>query len=98
MKKRKALITGITGQDGSYLAEFLLNKLRAKGNEMILATRGELKWQERKIKNLRIMKYFSKIVITDKDKGQAMKFINKTKEEKIIINDNAKEAFSMKKA
>ena len=26
MKKRVALITGITGQDGSYLAEFLLNK------------------------------------------------------------------------
>ena len=25
-KKKKALITGITGQDGSYLAEFLLNK------------------------------------------------------------------------
>lgn len=26
MKKKKVLITGITGQDGSYLAEFLLNK------------------------------------------------------------------------
>src|SRR3989338_7161764 len=26
MKKRKAIITGITGQDGSYLAEFLLAK------------------------------------------------------------------------
>ena len=26
MKKNKALITGITGQDGSYLAEFLLKK------------------------------------------------------------------------
>ena len=24
--RKKALITGITGQDGSYLAEFLLNK------------------------------------------------------------------------
>ena len=24
--KKKALITGITGQDGSYLAEFLLSK------------------------------------------------------------------------
>ena len=27
MKKKIALITGITGQDGSYLAEFLLKKL-----------------------------------------------------------------------
>ena len=26
MKIKKALITGITGQDGSYLAEFLLEK------------------------------------------------------------------------
>ena len=26
MKKRVAFITGITGQDGSYLAEFLLQK------------------------------------------------------------------------
>ena len=26
MKKKIALITGVTGQDGSYLAEFLLNK------------------------------------------------------------------------
>ncbi|HUV91719.1 MAG TPA: GDP-mannose 4,6-dehydratase, partial [Anaerolineales bacterium] len=26
MTKKRALITGITGQDGSYLAEFLLNK------------------------------------------------------------------------
>ena len=26
MKKKKALIFGITGQDGSYLAELLLNK------------------------------------------------------------------------
>ena len=26
MKKKIALITGITGQDGSYLAEFLVNK------------------------------------------------------------------------
>ena len=24
--KKKALITGVTGQDGSYLAEFLLDK------------------------------------------------------------------------
>ena len=27
MKKKKALIFGVTGQDGSYLVEFLLKKL-----------------------------------------------------------------------
>ncbi len=26
MKKKKAIITGITGQDGSYLAELLIKK------------------------------------------------------------------------
>ena len=26
MERKKALITGVTGQDGSYLAEFLLEK------------------------------------------------------------------------
>ena len=31
---KKALITGITGQDGSYLAEFLLKKNYDKSDEM----------------------------------------------------------------
>ena len=31
MKKKVALITGITGQDGSYLAEFLLKKYEVIG-------------------------------------------------------------------
>ena len=30
---KKALITGITGQDGSYLAEFLLEKARVSVND-----------------------------------------------------------------
>ena len=29
-QKRRALITGITGQDGALLAEFLINKVRQK--------------------------------------------------------------------
>ena len=33
MKKKIALITGITGQDGSYLAEFLLKKLYSSWNK-----------------------------------------------------------------
>ena len=38
MKLKKALITGITGQDGSYLAEFLLKKYIVhgiKGNHLL---------------------------------------------------------------
>ena len=30
MKKKIALIFGVTGQDGSYLAEFLLKKIHCK--------------------------------------------------------------------
>ena len=37
MTPKTALITGITGQDGSYLAEFLLNK----GYIIILAVEGD---------------------------------------------------------
>ena len=36
MKKKVALITGITGQDGSYLAEFLLKKYVVHGIMKIL--------------------------------------------------------------
>ena len=32
MRKKIALITGITGQDGSYLAEFLLKKIYCTWN------------------------------------------------------------------
>ena len=32
MKNKVAFITGITGQDGSYLAEFLLKKKKSKEN------------------------------------------------------------------
>ena len=32
MKKKIALITGITGQDGAYLARLLLKKLRGSWN------------------------------------------------------------------
>ena len=36
MHFKKALITGITGQDGSYLAEFLLKKLYSTWNKASL--------------------------------------------------------------
>ena len=45
MKKKIALITGITGQDGSYLAEFLLKKITLfmeLKEEVLLITQKEL--------------------------------------------------------
>ena len=45
MKKKTALIFGITGQDGSYLADFLLKKknmlfMALKGDHPLLIPRG----------------------------------------------------------
>lgn len=57
MEKKKAFITGITGQDGSYLAEFLLNKgYRVHGlvrrSSSVVRTRLEHLYKEYKDKEL----------------------------------------------
>ena len=52
MNKKVALITGITGQDGSYLAEFLLEK----GYEVHGIVRRESLEDEEKLKNIKAIK------------------------------------------
>ena len=60
MNKKKALITGITGQDGSYLAEFLLKKNYIvhgiKGNPHRTIQIGLTRFM--KIKNLKISFFY----------------------------------------
>ena len=46
--KNIALITGITGQDGSYLAEFLLEYEKVTEQEFLQIMRGELTVESRK--------------------------------------------------
>ena len=52
MNKKVALITGITGQDGSYLAELLLEK----GYEVHGIVRRESLEYEEKLKNIKAIK------------------------------------------
>jgi GDPmannose 4,6-dehydratase len=57
---KKALITGITGQDGSYLAEFLLNKgYEVHGikrrSSLINTARIDHLYQEPHVRNLRFI-------------------------------------------
>ena len=78
--------------------EELLKILSKNRNRLILASFGNASWQKQKIKNLQIKKYFSKIIITDKNKGQALDIFIKEREPIVIINDNARESFAIKRA
>ena len=66
MNKKKALITGITGQDGSYLAEFLLKKKYIvhgiKENLHLIIQIESIKFM--KIKSLKINFYIMGILLT----------------------------------
>lgn len=78
--------------------EELLKILSKNRNKLILVSFGNANWQKQKIKNLQIKKYFSKIIITDKNKGQALDIFIKEREPIVIINDNARESFAIERA
>src|SRR3989344_4972889 len=68
---KKALITGITGQDGSYLAEFLLNK----GYEVYGTVRRSSTENFSRIKHIK-----SKIMLVQADLLDQLSLINAIKE------------------
>ena len=76
-----------------------LEHFKQAGNKLILMTFGNKKWQELKIKNLSIAKYFSNIIYEDKDKSKSeyLKALSGTSEEILLINDNLDEAKEMLK-
>ncbi|MFH1582694.1 MAG: HAD hydrolase-like protein [Candidatus Falkowbacteria bacterium] len=80
-------------------AENVLKHFKESGAELILVTFGNKKWQELKIKNLTIAKYFSNIIYEDKDKSKSeyLKSLSETDEEILLINDNLDEAKEMLK-
>ena len=58
MKKKTALITGISGQDGAYLAEFLINK-----NYIVVGSeRRSARYDTWRLKRLGIERKFNKEV------------------------------------
>ena len=78
----------------SYLfsdADLILKNLRQRNNYLLLLSHGDRNWQRLKIKGLHIRKYFDRIIITDKKKTAALKFLKNKKNDILIINDNALE-------
>lgn len=78
-------------------AEEILRRLKRAGHILILFTFGDKELQKQKVDNLRIKKYFAKIVFTAKEKNLPFNFLKNKKEKIYIINDNAKESLLMKK-
>jgi GDPmannose 4,6-dehydratase len=79
MKMKKALITGVTGQDGSYLAEFLLKK----GYEVFGVER-RVALQDQKIRNERLQEINVKIIPCDiGDYGSVLNVIMKVMPDEI---------------
>jgi len=72
-------------------ADRLLKKLRQKNNYLLLLSHGNCQWQRLKIKGLHIKGYFDRIIITDKKKTAALKFLKNKKEDILIVNDNSLE-------
>ncbi|MBI4778863.1 HAD family hydrolase [Candidatus Falkowbacteria bacterium] len=80
-------------------AENVLKYFKGLGDKLILITFGNKKWQEEKVKNLSIKKYFDEIIFEEKDKGRGeyLKSLGGGGEEILIVNDNFKEIEEMKK-
>lgn len=78
-------------------AEKVLSKLQKRGDTLILLTYGDKQWQKIKVKNLKIKKYFKKIIFIEDKKEKALDFLSGTKEKVLIINDKAQECLEMKK-
>ncbi|MCD4693780.1 HAD family hydrolase [bacterium] len=77
-------------------AEKVLQEIKKRGYELILITWGNGEWQKLKIDNLKIKKYFNKIIRVDKSKEKCIDFLENSDDRKIIINDNLKESLKLK--
>lgn len=78
-------------------SESLIKNLAKEKNYLILLTYGNRKWQKEKVKNLKIKKYFKKIIFAEKCKSHSLDFLKTSKERIIFVNDNAKECKKIKK-
>jgi hypothetical protein len=74
-----------------------IKKLK-KNNFLILLTFGNKSWHKRKVENLKIKKYFDKIILVDKHKTSALKFLKNKKDKILVVNDKAKETKEVIKA
>ena len=84
--KKKALITGVTGQDGSYLAEFLLQRvmkfMELKGEQVLLILqRIDHLYEDPHTENANLFLHYGDLT----DSINLMNIIQKVKPEKFII-------------
>jgi len=79
--------------------EKVVKFFKHRGDKLVLASFGDLGWQELKINNLAVKKYFNQIVLEegDKSKNEFFQSLKEGGEEISIINDNAKESLELKK-
>jgi len=76
----------------------LLKKLTQDKHSLMLVSLGDMVWQKSKIENLKIKKFFAKVIITDSNKRTALSFLKNSTEEIAIINDNARETFLLQES
>lgn len=74
----------------------LLNELREINCKTILLTYGNKKFQNTKIQQLKISKYFDQIIITPKKKSETKLPIKNNGKDVVFINDNPYEFASLK--
>lgn len=79
-------------------AEDLLKKVKESNHKIIMLSFGCLSWQKDKLNGLNIRKYFDKIILTEQNKRNALDFLRKNEEKKVIINDNARETLLLEEA
>lgn len=96
-KELRLELKALIGQMDNYLfkdAVKVLKYFKNSGAELILITFGDKKWQENKVKNLSLGRYFKQIIFAEKDKANSeyLKSLKNTRQKVLIINDNAKEA------
>lgn len=79
-------------------AEEIIKSLKERGDELVLATFGDIEWQKLKVNSLKLKKYFDRVIYEDKSKkeNKELKSLRNRGEKIIIVNDNARELNELK--
>lgn len=92
--QKKKIIKQIISKGSDFVlpeAKKIMKELRSEGHKIILLTYGDKQYQKEKIEGAKIKEYFSKIIYTDKDKAESLKFLQNDNSLIVVVNDNAKE-------
>ncbi|MDP3245327.1 MAG: HAD family hydrolase [bacterium] len=76
--------------------EDFLRYLKNRGSKIVLLTLGNIAWQKKKIKDLKIKKYFDKFIFTARHKRHLKLKFNGSPRDWIFVNDNPREIQEMR--